>query len=78
MARLFKKSVSDINIRKFINKDTKELEYLFKNSNKKLEGLTVIEAERRIALDNLRKLTQELKEGRLHYNNESKLNFFTK
>ena len=78
MARLFKKSVSDFDIRHFINKNTNELEYLFKNSRNKLEGLTVIEAERQLALDNLRKLTQELKEGRLHYNNEPKLNFFTK
>ncbi len=66
------------NIKSFINQDTMELDYLFKNSNDKLEKLTVIEAERQLALENLRKLTQELKDRRLNYDEEPKFNFFTK
>lgn len=78
MSMLFKKSAGKTGIKLFINQNTNELEYLFKNSRNKLEGMTVIEAERRIALENLRKLTQELQDKRLQYDSEQKFNFFTK
>ncbi len=65
-------------IRTILNQNTMEIDYLFKNSRNSLEKMTVIEAERQIALENLRKLTQELQDKRLEYNNKSKLNYFTK
>ena len=74
---LFNNENNDNNIKSFVNQESLALDYLFKNSRDKLEKLTVIEAERRIALENLRKLTQELKDRRLNFDTDSKLNFFT-
>ena len=54
-----------------------ELNYLFKNSNKTLEAMTVVDAERRIALENLRKLTDELQTKRLRYNAKAFCKYFT-
>ena len=56
--------------------DTK-LNYIFKNSKKTLEHMTVIEAEREIAFQNLRKLTTELQTKRLRYNAKSACKYFT-
>ncbi len=68
---------SGINIKTIINKNTKELEYLFCNSRNKLEKLTVIEAERQLALENLRKLVAQLQEGRAYIKNQSDFKYFT-
>ena len=49
----------------FLNKYHPEIEHIFRDINKKLENLTVIEAERKIALENLRSLTKRLQSNRL-------------
>jgi len=64
-------------IRKILNKDTMQLDYLFKNSLDNLEKLTVIQAERQIALENLRNLTTQLQTKRLRYNAKSACKYFT-
>ena len=66
-----------LNIKRILNKDTMELNYLFKNSNKTLEAMTVVDAERRISLENLRKLTDELQTKRLRYNAKAFCKYFT-
>lgn len=52
---LKQKKISDI--KEILNNDNIDLDYLFKDSLKKLDGLSVIEAERQMALENLRTLT---------------------
>lgn len=64
-------------IKRILDKDSMEINYLFQNSNKTLETMTVIDAERRIALENLRKLTDELQTKRLRYNAKSFCKYFT-
>ena len=64
-------------IKRILNRDSFELNYLFQNSQKTLETMTVIEAERQIALENLRKLTEELQTKRLRYNAKSFCKYFT-
>ncbi len=64
-------------IKRTLDKDSMEINYLFQNSNKTLETMTVIDAERRIALENLRKLTDELQTKRLRYNAKSFCKYFT-
>ena len=71
------KNKKQLNIKRILNKDTMELNYLFKNSNKTLEAMTVVDAERRIALENLRKLTDELQTKRLRYNAKAFCKYFT-
>ncbi|MBQ9246747.1 hypothetical protein IJ182_10825 [bacterium] len=75
---LTKKNKQIYNIKTLLNQDTLEIEYLFGNAKKQLERMTVIEAERQIALDNLHEMAQELKSRRLQYNQNAKLNYFTK
>ena len=71
------KNKKDYNIKRILNKDSMEINYLFENSKKTLEEMTVIEAERRIALENLRKLTSELQTKRLRYNSKSFCKYVT-
>ena len=71
------KNKKDYNIKRILNKDSMEINYLFENSKKTLEEMTVIEAERKIALENLRKLTSELQTKRLRYNSKSFCKYFT-
>ena len=52
---LKQKKISDI--KEILNNDSIDLDYLFKDSLKKLDGLSVIEVERQMALENLRTLT---------------------
>ena len=61
----------------FINKQTTELDWLFEDSMEKLEGFSVIEAERRLALENLRELTRRLQNKRLQENMKEKLKYFS-
>ena len=75
---LTKKKDSKYNIKHIVNKDSMELDYLFSNIHGQLEKMTVISAERQIALDNLRMLTQELQSKHLNYNSNEKLSYFTK
>ena len=74
---LTRKKQTKQDIKSILNEDTIEIEYLFGDAKSKLEKLTVIEAERKIALDNLRKLTKELQTMRLHYNEKDELKYFT-
>ena len=53
------------------------LDYLFKNSNKMLSKMTVIESERQIAYENLKKLTSQLQTKRLRYNAKAACDYFT-
>lgn len=66
---------------KFINDIAKNqdaaLDVLFCNHLKKLEKLTVIQAEREAALNNLRMLTSQLQTKRLRNNVKSKNKYFT-
>ncbi len=71
------KNKKNYNIKRILDKDSMEINYLFENSQKTLEEMTVIEAERRIALENLRKLTSELQTKRLRYNSKSFCKYFT-
>ena len=75
---LIKPKEKRYDIKAILNQNTMEIDYLFKNARNSLEKMTVIEAERQIALENLRKLTQELQDKRLEYNNKTKLNYFSK
>lgn len=65
------------NIIRVLNKDTMQIDYLFKNSQSGLEKMSVIHAERQIALENLRKLTNELQTKRLRYKTKSSCKYFT-
>lgn len=64
-------------IKRILNKDTMNIDYLFENVQGGLEKLTVIQAERQIALENLRKLTNELQTKRLRYKAKSSCKYFT-
>lgn len=55
----------------------KPLDFLFQNYDSKLVDLTVIEAEYKIAFENLKKLTTELQTKRLRYNAKSACKYFT-
>ena len=74
---IVKKLAKNINIKKYINPDSIEIEYLFKNAKNSLEYLSVIEAERQIALENLRALTSELQTKRLRYKVRTYNKYFT-
>lgn len=75
--KLTQKNKQYYDIKKILNKDSMEIDYLFQNSRNSLEHLDVIEAERKIALENLRKLTSELQTRRLRYNAKSSCKYFT-
>ena len=62
---LTKKKKKLYDITEILNAGKSELDSLFKNSELKLEKLTVIEAERQAALENLRTLTSILQTKRL-------------
>ena len=64
-------------IKRTINKETMHIDYLFQDSNGKLEQLSVIQAERQIALENLRNLTKELQTKRLRYKAKSSCKYFS-
>lgn len=65
------------NIKDILKKDSQSIEYLFQNHHKNLAKFEVIEIERKIALDNLRKLTTELQTNRLRYKAKSYCKYFT-
>ena len=64
-------------IKRSLNKDTMNIDYLFRNSKGDLEKLSVIQAERQIALENLRNLTKELQTKRLRYKAKASCKYFT-
>lgn len=61
----------------FINKKSIELDWLFEDSMDKLNDFSVIEAERRMALENLRDLTKRLQNKRLQEKMKDKLRYFS-
>ena len=65
------------NIKSYVNSNTLQLDYLFKNSTSDLEKLSVVQAERQIALENLRNLTKELQTKRLRYKAKSFCKYFS-
>ncbi len=70
-------SKKPILLNNFQNSEKKEIDFLFKNSQKQLDSLNVFESDRQIALENLRKLIAQLQTKRLRLNIKSKSNYFT-
>ena len=64
-------------IGEILNKQDRDLDILFQNSMDKLEKLTVIDAERTAALENLRTLTTILQTKRLRSKIKSSNKYFT-
>jgi len=64
-------------IEKNITKKENNLDFLFNNSKKELEGLGVIEVERKIALEQLRSLTTELQTKNLRNKIKGSSSYFT-
>lgn len=65
------------NLQEILKKDDFEIDVLFSNSMNKLEEMTVIEAERKEALENLRILTSILQTKRLRNKAKSCNKYFT-
>ena len=74
---LIKRNEEKKNIKHILNQENLEIEYLFNNVYGQLEKMTVISAERQIALENLRALTKELQSRRLEYNSDDKFKYFS-
>ena len=72
---LKQKKLNDIT--SILASEDKELDILFQNHLHKLEKLTVIEAERKAALEKLRTLTVQLQTKRLRKNAKSSCKYFT-
>lgn len=66
-----------INEFSFLNKKTIELDWLFEDSMNKLNDFSVVEAERKMALENLRDLTKRLQNKRLQERMRSRLRYFS-
>ena len=74
---LTKKKNKLYDITEILSSEKKVLDSLFKNSELKLEKLTVIEAERQAALENLRTLTSLLQTKRLRDKVKAGNKYFT-
>ena len=74
---LTNKKQKTYDITEILKKDSIVLDVLFENSTKQLEKLTVIEAERQAALENLRILTKTLQTKRLRNKVKSSNKYFT-
>lgn len=74
---LVSKKNENMDVRIILNRNTKELEYLFRNTNNEIEKLNITEAERRIALENLRTMTALLQARRLRNKIKSSSKYFT-
>ncbi len=64
-------------ISEILKKDDVDIDILFKNSLQKLEDMTVIEAERQAAIENLRTLTTRLQTKRLRNKVKENNKYFT-
>ena len=64
-------------ITEILKKDSIVLDVLFQNSTQQLEKLTVIEAERQAAIENLRTLTTRLQTKRLRNKVKENNKYFT-
>lgn len=65
------------NIQNIASDDCDDLDMLFYNIPSALQKMTVIEAERRFALENLRTLTSLLQTKRLHLNIKKSMKYFS-
>lgn len=74
---LITKNKRKYDIKEILKNDTLNLEYLFQNSYNNMKEFEVIEAERKLALENLRKLTTELQTKRLRHKAKSSCKYFT-
>lgn len=72
---LKQKKLYDIN--EILKKDDVDIDILFQNSLQKLEDMTVIEAERQAAIENLRTLTTRLQTKRLRNKVKENNKYFT-
>ena len=77
LGTLTKKKKKLYDITEILSSEKKVLDSLFKNSELKLEKLTVIEAERQAALENLRTLTSLLQTKRLRDKVKAGNKYFT-
>ena len=68
---------SKYDIKRILNKDTMQIDYLFQDATGRLEQLSVIQAERQMALENLRNLTKELQTKRLRFKAKNSCKYFT-
>lgn len=64
-------------IKSILKNDNIDLDNLFKNSLNKLDSLSVIEAERKMALENLRNLTSQLRERSLNAKDNQDNEYFS-
>ena len=64
-------------IKSILKNDNIDLDNLFKNSLNKLDSLSVIEAERKMALENLRNLTSQLRERSLNLKSNQDNEYFS-
>ena len=64
-------------LKSYVNSNDLHLDYLFDNFRGGLEKLSVVQAERQIALENLRNLTKELQTKRLRYKAKSSCKYFS-
>ncbi len=75
------KSFGDLTLKYFAKEKAerkiKPLDYLFRNSKKRLARMAVLDAERQLALENLQKLVTELQTKRLRYNAKAACKYFT-
>ena len=74
---IFGRLTNNKHIKSYVNSNTAQIDYLFKNHIGDLEKLSVIQAERQIALENLRNLTKELQTKRLRYKAKSYCKYFS-
>lgn len=65
------------NINNILNEHNNELDLLFKNTQNRLSGFNIAEAERQMAMEHLRTLTVQLQTGRLKYKNKAANKYFT-
>lgn len=65
------------NIREILKEKNEDIDYLFDKSIKHLENFNVVEAEREMALEQLRVLTSQLQTRRLRNKIKSSCKYFT-
>lgn len=64
-------------IKTILQKNNKDLDYLFNDTKKRLKELNIAEVERQAAMENLRALTTQLQTRRLRNKVKSSCKYFT-
>lgn len=64
-------------VTEILKRDNLEIDYLFEEHEKSLRNFNIMEAERNMAMDNLRKLTTLLQTRRLRYKAREACKYFT-